>query len=102
MSTPIGETIRAIRMEKGMSQGHVEKATGLLRCYISRIENRHTTPSLEVLQKFATATGIHITEFFPETTRTEALPPDLNLTDADILFLTHAQRCAAPHTQSDR
>jgi transcriptional regulator with XRE-family HTH domain len=102
MSEHIGKTIRAIRTEKGLSQGDIEKATGLARCYISRIENGYSNPNLETLQKLATAFGIHISEFFPETIRREALPPDLNLTEADILFLTQIQRCAKLLTDSDR
>jgi len=41
----IGETIRNYRLQKGMSQGDIEKRTGLLRCYLSRVENGHTIPS---------------------------------------------------------
>ena len=33
----IGETIRNYRLQKGMSQGDIEKRTGLLRCYLSRV-----------------------------------------------------------------
>jgi transcriptional regulator with XRE-family HTH domain len=38
-----------------MSQGDVEHKTGLLRCYISRVENGHTVPAIETLEKFARA-----------------------------------------------
>jgi transcriptional regulator with XRE-family HTH domain len=51
----IGERIRALREEKNMSHGDVEKRTGLLRCYVSRVENGHTIPALETLEKFARA-----------------------------------------------
>ncbi len=40
----IGETVRNYRLRKGMSQGDIEKRTGLLRCYLSRVENGHTIP----------------------------------------------------------
>jgi len=43
----IGTTIRAHRLQKGLSQGDIEKKTGLLRCYLSRVENGHTVPSLD-------------------------------------------------------
>jgi transcriptional regulator with XRE-family HTH domain len=43
----IGTTIRGVRLQKGMSQGDIEKRTGLLRCYLSRVENGHTVPSLD-------------------------------------------------------
>ena len=51
----IGETIRNYRLHKGMSQGDIEKRTGLLRCYLSRVENGHTIPSLDTLSKIAQA-----------------------------------------------
>ena len=56
----IGATIRAYRQQKGMSQGDIEKRTGLLRCYLSRVENGHTVPSLETLQKIAYALDLHL------------------------------------------
>jgi transcriptional regulator with XRE-family HTH domain len=51
----IGQRLRGIREEKNFSQGEVEKRTGLLRCYISRVENGHTVPSVETLEKMAPA-----------------------------------------------
>ena len=51
----IGERLRQLREEKELSQGHIEKRTGLLRCYISRVENGHTIPSIETLEKLARA-----------------------------------------------
>ena len=45
----IGQTIRDYRLQRGMSQGDIEKRTGLLRCYLSRVENGHTIPSLDTL-----------------------------------------------------
>ena len=51
----IGTTIRGYRLSKGLSQGDIEKRTGLLRCYLSRVENGHTVPSLDTLAKIAGA-----------------------------------------------
>jgi transcriptional regulator with XRE-family HTH domain len=51
----IGNRLRALREEKKLSQGDVEKRTGLLRCYISRVENGHTVPAIETLEKMARA-----------------------------------------------
>lgn len=51
----IGERLRALREERNFSQGEIEKRTGLLRCYISRVENGHTVPAVETLEKFARA-----------------------------------------------
>jgi transcriptional regulator with XRE-family HTH domain len=51
----IGDRLRALREQRNMSQGDIEKRTGLLRVYISRIENGHTVPSIETLEKMARA-----------------------------------------------
>lgn len=64
MQMNIGETIRSFRLQKGMSQGDIEKRTGLLRCYLSRVENGHTIPSLDTLAKIASAMDIPLGQFF--------------------------------------
>src|SRR5271168_4593297 len=51
----IGDRLRALREEKKLSQGDIEKRTGLLRCYISRVENGHTVPAIETLEKLERA-----------------------------------------------
>jgi len=60
----IGARLRFLREEKGLSQGDVEKSTGLLRCYISRIENGHTVPSLETLERFSAALDVPLYKMF--------------------------------------
>ena len=47
----IGQRLRDIREMKNLSQDDIEEATGLVRPYISRVENGHTVPSIETLQK---------------------------------------------------
>ncbi|MGB6599318.1 MAG: helix-turn-helix transcriptional regulator, partial [Candidatus Acidiferrum sp.] len=51
----IGQRLKTLREEKDLSQGHIEKATGLLRSYVSRVENGHTVPTVETLEKWARA-----------------------------------------------
>ena len=51
----IAAKLRQLRESKNLSQGDIEKRTGLLRCYISRVENGHTVPSIETLEKLARA-----------------------------------------------
>jgi transcriptional regulator with XRE-family HTH domain len=51
----IGQRLKTLRDEKNFSQGDIEKATGLLRCYVSRVENGHTVPNVETLEKWARA-----------------------------------------------
>jgi transcriptional regulator with XRE-family HTH domain len=60
----IGTRLRALREGKGLSQGDIENSTGVLRCYISRIENGHTIPSLETLERFAGALGVPLYKLF--------------------------------------
>ncbi len=62
----IGERLRALREEKQFSQGDIEKRTGLLRCYISRVENGHTIPSVETLEKMSRALEIPLYQVFYE------------------------------------
>lgn len=60
----VGERIRAIREARKLTQGDIEHRTGLLRCYTSRIENGHTVPSLETLEKFARALEVPLYQLF--------------------------------------
>ncbi len=60
----IGDRLRALREEKKLSQGDIEKRTGLLRCYISRVENGHTVPAIETLEKMARALEVPLYQLF--------------------------------------
>lgn len=60
----IGQRIRQLREQKNLSQGDIEKASGLLRCYISRVEHGHTVPSLETLERFAAALDVPLFRLF--------------------------------------
>ena len=53
----IGDRLKTLREAKDLSQGDIEKRSGLLRCYVSRVENGHTVPSVETLEKFAAASS---------------------------------------------
>jgi len=60
----ISDRLRELREEKKLSQGDIEKRTGLLRCYISRIENGHTVPAIETLEKLARALEVPLYQLF--------------------------------------
>lgn len=64
----IGDRIKQLREERGLSQGDIEKRTGLLRCYISRVENGHTVPAVETLEKLARSMGVQLYQMFQDTT----------------------------------
>ena len=70
----IGERLRALREEKKFSQGDIEKKTGLLRCYISRVENGHTVPAIETLEKFARVLEVPMYQLFYDGEEPPKLP----------------------------
>jgi len=70
----IGERLRALREDKKLSQGDIEKRTGLLRCYISRVENGHTVPALETLEKLARALEVPLYQLFYDGEEPPELP----------------------------
>jgi transcriptional regulator with XRE-family HTH domain len=70
----IGERLRVVREEKKFSQGDVERRTGLLRCYISRVENGHTVPAVETLEKFARALEVPMYQLFYDGEEPPKLP----------------------------
>jgi transcriptional regulator with XRE-family HTH domain len=70
----IGTRLRALREDRKFSQGDIEKRTGLLRCYISRVENGHTVPSIETLEKLAAALEIPLYQLFYEGDEPPPLP----------------------------
>jgi transcriptional regulator with XRE-family HTH domain len=97
----IGTTIRGHRLQRGLSQGDIEKRTGLLRCYLSRVENGHTVPSLDTLAKIAQALDLPIASFFAE----DSLNRELNtqkLSDEELRFLTQIRRYSTNLNESDR
>ena len=96
----IGITIRSFRLQRGMSQGDIEKRTGLLRCYLSRVENGHTVPSLDTLQKIAVAMEMPLSQFFAEDPVKDV--SGVTLSEEEIRFLTQVQRYSAHLTESDR
>ena len=97
----IGTTIRAHRLQRGLSQGDIEKKTGLLRCYLSRVENGHTVPSLDTLSKIAVALDLPISQFFAE----DSLGHQMNkqkLSDDELKFLSQIRRYSSNLNDSDR
>jgi len=70
----IGDRLRALREEKKLSQGDIEERTGLLRCYISRVENGHTVPAIETLEKMARALEVPLYQLFYDGEQPPKLP----------------------------
>jgi transcriptional regulator with XRE-family HTH domain len=99
----IGETIRTYRLQKGMSQGDIEKRTGLLRCYLSRVENGHTIPSLDTLAKIASAMDIPLAQFFSDHNSDSHNGKNLpQWSEDEVRFLAQFRRYSNNLNDSDR
>jgi transcriptional regulator with XRE-family HTH domain len=62
----IGKRLLALRAAQNFSQGDIEHRAGLLRCYVSRVENGHTVPNLETLERWAKALKVEVYQLFFE------------------------------------
>lgn len=88
----IGERIKELREQKHLSQGDIEERTGLLRCYISRVENGHTVPSLETLERFAGALDVPLYKLFYYD---EGVPGECDFSESDMTLERLAQEGGA-------
>jgi transcriptional regulator with XRE-family HTH domain len=109
----IGERLRLLREQKGLSQTDIERRTGLLRNYISRVENNQTIPSVGTLQKMAQGLGVPLywllyerpqpTELPKRTLANQASGRDgWGISGEDARFLTKLRRCLSRMTPPDR
>jgi transcriptional regulator with XRE-family HTH domain len=108
----IGERLRALREQKNLSQGDIEKRTGLLRCYISRVENGHTVPAVETLEKMARALEVPLYQLFYDGEEPPKLPDfalrkkgdDLlwGSSGKDARILSHFRRLLRRVSENDR
>lgn len=60
----LADRLKRFRAAKQLSQGDIEKRSGLRRCYISRVENGITVPSIKNLQKISNALEIPMYQLF--------------------------------------
>jgi transcriptional regulator with XRE-family HTH domain len=108
----IADRLRALREQKQLSQGDIEKRTGLLRCYVSRVENGHTVPAIETLEKLARAMEVPIYQLFydgEEPPKTPNLPKRTTAEDVawgstgkEARVLDHFRRLLGRIKESDR
>jgi transcriptional regulator with XRE-family HTH domain len=108
----IGDRLRELREHKSLSQGDVEKRSGLLRCYISRVENGHTVPAIETLEKLARALEVPLYQLFYEGEEPPTLPNLLKRKTADdiawgssgkqALYLHKLRKCLGKVGEADR
>jgi transcriptional regulator with XRE-family HTH domain len=81
----IGDRLKTLREEKDLSQGDIEERTGLLRCYVSRVENGHTVPSVETLEKFARALELPLYHLMFDGEKPPAPPKSIKRSTEDSL-----------------
>ena len=106
----IGRRLTSLREEKKLSQGDIEKRTGLLRCYISRVENGHTVPAIETLEKLARALEMPLYQLMYDGTEPPKLPTRTNGHKAaewgdagkDARFLRKLSRFLENMSETDR
>lgn len=99
----VGERLRALREQKNLSQGHIEKLTGLLRSYVSRVENGHTVPSLDTLEKWARALDIPLYQTFYEGENPPTQGPEANgLSRAETRYLAQLRKALSRTGAGDR
>lgn len=108
----IGDRLREMREAKKLSQGDIEKRTGLLRCYISRVENGHTVPAIETLEKMARALECPLYQLFYEGEEPPKLPNLLKRKSSDEIvwgstgrearYLNKFRRLLGKTEESDR
>jgi len=60
----MGTRLRELRKAKGLSQHDIEKRTGLLTCYLSRVECGHTLPEVGTLERWAKALDLELYQLF--------------------------------------
>jgi|SRR5579859_2594558 len=105
----IGNQLRSVREEKNLSQLDIEQRTGLLRCYISRVENGHTVPAIETLEKMARALEMPLYALMYDGQEPPAAPPsrgkrsdEWGSVGKDARFLNKLSRCLAKMSENDR
>jgi transcriptional regulator with XRE-family HTH domain len=108
----ICDRLRELRESKNLSQGDIEKRTGLLRCYISRVENGHTVPAVETLEKFARALEVPLYQLFYDGDKPPELPNLLKRKTSedivwgssgkDAIYLLKLRRCLGKAADRDR
>jgi transcriptional regulator with XRE-family HTH domain len=105
----IGDRLRELREAKMLSQGDIENRTGLLRCYVSRVENNHTVPSVETLEKLARALEVPMYQLFHEGAASPAVQnrkleddDDWGVTGKDGTYVSQLAKALSQMTPQDR
>lgn len=108
----IGDRLKELREQKKFSQGDIEKRTGLLRCYVSRVEKGHTVPAVETLEKFARALEVPVYQLFYDGEEPPKLPTLIKRKSSDDVawgssgkdakFLNKLRRLLGKASEDDR
>jgi transcriptional regulator with XRE-family HTH domain len=108
----ICDRLRELRENKKLSQGDIEKRTGLLRAYISRVENGHTVPAIETLEKLARALEVPLYQLFYDGEKPPQVPNLLKRKTSDdivwgskgkdAVYLHKFRKCLSKAVDKDR
>jgi transcriptional regulator with XRE-family HTH domain len=105
----IGDRLKELREAKELSQGDIGKRTGLFRCYVSRVENGHTVPSVDTLEKLARALGVPMYQLFhagtasPDVRKLKLVDDDnWGVTGRDRVFVSQLAKALSQMTPGDR
>jgi transcriptional regulator with XRE-family HTH domain len=98
----IGPTIKALRVQQGLSLNALAAAAGISPSHLSRIERGLTVPSYDVLDRVADAIGSDLRELRAEEESARAVDGELDVifdnlgldatARADLLRLSHQTR----------
>jgi len=64
--TEIGENLRIIREQKGLSQKDVSELMGVAQTQYGRLENGKTVPTIATLTKAAKALKVNLEDIIPQ------------------------------------
>ena len=60
----LGESIRKVRINKGVSQEKLAELSGLHRTYVGAVERGERNISIDNIEKLCNALGVHVKELF--------------------------------------
>jgi transcriptional regulator with XRE-family HTH domain len=108
----VGDRLRELRKSKKLSQAAIEERTGLRRSYVSRVENGHSVPTIENLEKLTRALQVSLYQFFYQGEEPQR-PPVVLMEEASnkiswgndskqSLYMQKLRACLSKATDADR
>ncbi|MBI2833019.1 MAG: helix-turn-helix transcriptional regulator [Acidobacteria bacterium] len=92
LTTRIGERLRALRLERGLTQEQLGERADLSYKFIGEVERGDANPTVGTLDMLATALGVTIAEFFDKAAEKSAPAAGFALTSKDVQVVREAVR----------